>query len=81
MSKRFKKNYPPRKLQDKMWRPCQDFETKSATAVGKLCSRRGEYSKKKKRRIYKSVVKDFCSPQGFEFFRAGSFVFIDEDEL
>lgn len=63
-----------RKDQDKLWRPCQDFEVKNTETrdpVGKLCSRSKGVSK----------VKDYCSVKDFNFFRDGTFIFIDEDSL
>ena len=63
-----------RKNEDSLWRPCQDFEvlnTESRNPVGKLCSRKKG----------KSKIKNFCKKDDFLFFRAGTFVFIDEDNL
>lgn len=63
-----------RKDEDKLWRPCQDFEvnnTETRNPTGKLCSRKKGVSK----------IKDFCSANDFLFFRSGTFVFIDEDSL
>ena len=63
-----------RKDEDALWRPCQDFEvanTETRNPVGKLCSRKKG----------KSKIKNFCSTKGFSFFRGGTFVFIDEDNL
>lgn len=63
-----------RKDQDKLWRPCQDFEVKNTETrnpVGKLCNRTKG----------KSKIKNFCKKEDFLFFRSGSFIVIDEDNL
>lgn len=69
---------PERKMQDKLFRPCQDFEV--ANPVGKFCNRvcvkRSGLDCKK----WKTNVKDFTDPETFKFFRSSSFILIDEDE-
>lgn len=66
-----------RKWQDKMWRPCQDRETKSP--VGKLCNRVCKKRKGKKCKKWKVNVKNFSDPKTFQAFRSAGFIFIDED--
>lgn len=72
-----------RKAQDKLWRPCQDSEAQSP--VGKVCSRHcrkrkgnSPYGKCLK---WETKIKDFSKREDFLFFRNGSFIFIDEDNL
>lgn len=80
MSKRSIGRFTERKEQDKLWRPCQDFETPDP--VGKLCNRTCTNRKGKdddKCKEWKTTVKDF--KLDFDFFRNGSFVMIDEDEF
>lgn len=69
---------PERKLQDKLFRPCQDFET--SNPIGKLCNRT---CKKKSctKEEFTTIVKDFNDPETFKWFRAGSFIMIDEDQV
>ena len=66
-----------RKTQDKIWRPCQDFEHNNP--VGKLCNRlcvkRKANGKCKK---WKTNVKDFSNEKDFLFFRNNAMIFIDE---
>ena len=68
-----------RKDQDKLFRPCQDFEV--SEPIGKLCNRvcieRSGSSCSK----WKTTVKDFSNKETFLWFRAGSFVMIDEDQV
>jgi len=68
---------PARKLQDKMYRPCQDFEVENP--VGKLCNVTYKRIEGKTKKIL--TVKDFNKREDFLFFRNGSFVFLDEDNL
>ena len=68
-----------RKEQDKLWRPCQDFE--ASEPVGKLCNRVCIKRVNDKCESWKQNLKDFSKKEDFEFFRSSSFVFIDEDNL
>jgi len=73
-----------RKDQDKIWRPCQDFEvrkTESKDPVGKLCNRVCTKRRGRKCRAWKQNVRDFSKESDFNFFRNGSFIFIDEDSI
>lgn len=70
---------PERKAQDKMFRPCQNFETENP--LGKLCNRTCAKRKGKKCKQWKTTVKDFSDPEVFKWFRAGSFIMIDEDQV
>jgi len=70
---------PERKHQDKLFRPCQDFEV-SGDPTGKLCNRTCP-KKKCKASEFKVIVKDFRDPETFKWFRAGSFIMIDEDQV
>ena len=70
---------PERKPQDKMWRPCQDFETKDP--IGKLCNRVCTKRLGKKCKEWKINIKDFSKEEDFLWFRAGAFVMIDEDQV
>lgn len=79
MSKRSLERLPERKLQDKLWRPCQDSET--ASPVGKLCNHTCVDRGANKCKEWKTIVKDFSDKEEFLFFRNGTFVMIDEDEL
>lgn len=76
-STRSLKKYPERKEQDKLWRPCQDFETQEPR--GKLCNRVCTDRNNRGCKKWKVIVKDFH--EHFYFFRAGSFIMIDEDEV
>lgn len=75
-----------RKPQDKMWRPCEDFET--ASPVGKLCNRTCKERKRPRNgelvgkcKKWKTHIKDFSKKEDFLFFRNGSMVMIDEDQI
>ncbi len=74
-----------RKDQDKIWRPCQDFEVKNTETrnpIGKLCNRKCISRNKNRKCIqWKQNIKDFNNRDSFLFFRNGSFVMIDEDNL
>lgn len=70
-----------RKDQDKLWRPCQDFEVQDGSPVGKVCNRTCVNRKRSGCKQWKQNVRNFADPVEFEFFRAGSFVLIDEDNL
>lgn len=75
-----------RKHQDKLWRPCQDFEVKESedrNPVGKFCSKRctKRTSQLGKCKAWEITVKDFNKPEDFHFFRSSSFILIDEDSL
>jgi len=73
-----------RKPQDKIWRPCQDFEvnqTESRNPIGKLCNRVCLKRSGSSCLRWKQNIKDFTIKDDFMFFRNGSFVFIDEDLL
>lgn len=72
-------NIPERKVQDKLFRPCQDFET--ANPIGKFCNRVCKKRKRGKCKKWKVNIKDFSKKQDFDFFRAGSFILIDEDQV
>jgi len=70
-----------RKDQDKLWRPCQNFEAEKP--VGKLCNRVCTKRTKFKKRCksWKTNVRDFSKKEDFMFFRSGSFIMIDEDQI
>lgn len=70
---------PERKLQDKLWRPCQDFETPKP--VGKFCNRVCKKRSSRKCKEWKTNIRDFNNPEHFKFFRAGTFILIDEDQV
>jgi hypothetical protein len=70
---------PERKEQDKLFRPCQDFET--SDPVGKLCNKVCIDRKGSECKAWKINVKNFSDPEIFKWFRAGSFVMIDEDQV
>ncbi len=70
-----------RKDQDKLWRPCQNFEIKDASPVGKLCNRVCLKRTGSKCESWKQNIMDFTNKDDFEFFRSGSFIFIDEDNF
>lgn len=71
-----------RKDEDRLWRACQNFEvTDGSSPIGKMCSRTCLKRKGNNCQKWKQSVKNFCEPVDFEFYRAGSFVFIDEDNL
>lgn len=69
----------PRKLQDKMFHLCQDYETEQP--IGKVCNNtciKREFGKCKQ---WDRKVMDLRSKEDFEFFRSGAFILIDEDQL
>lgn len=70
---------PERKDQDKLWRPCQNFETPKP--VGKFCNRVCKKRSGRKCKEWKVNIRDFNNPDHFKFFRAGSFILIDEDQV
>lgn len=74
---------PPieRKDEDKLWRACQDFEIQDGSPVGKLCNRTCINRKGGKCTQWKQRSRNFCEQSDFEFYRASSFIFIDEDNL
>lgn len=68
-----------RKDQDKLWRPCQPWED---PRPGMLCSRRCQKRRKSGScDEWETSKKNFCEQGDFNFFRTGTFVFIDEDNL
>ena len=68
-----------RKDQDRLWRPCQDFEDRR---VGMVCTRRCIKRKRSgKCESWQTKKRNFCESSDFQFFRSGSFVFIDEDNF
>lgn len=73
------RDLPERKLQDKLYRPCQDFET--SNPVGKFCNRVCKKRSGNKCKDWKVNIMDFSKPDVFKFFRAGSFILIDEDQV
>ena len=70
---------------DSLWRPCESFEitgTESGRETGRLCSRRCvKKDNKKKCTEWMIATKNFCEPEGFQFYKNGSFVFIPEQYL
>lgn len=77
---------PERKEQDKLWRPCQVFELQEAgLPVGqtaRVCSRRCVKRESTKTcSKWKTSMKDMADPVDYAFFRDGSFILIDEDNL
>lgn len=73
------RDLPERKLQDKLWRPCEDFEV--ANPVGKFCNRVCKKKSGRKCKKWKTNIRDFNNPEHFKFFRAGTFILIDEDQV
>jgi hypothetical protein len=74
-----------RRPEDKLWRPCQDFEVKDLTPpdpVGKFCNRVCLKQKRSNGQCveWKTNIKDFTKREDFLFFRSGTFILIDEDE-
>ena len=69
----------PRKDQDKMWRPCQDFEVQDP--VGKLCNRTCSVISKGKCKEWETKIKDMSKKEDFMFLRDGAFICIDEDRI
>lgn len=78
------KGAPPpviRKDEDKLWRPCQDTEVQNGSAVGKTCSKTCIQHKSGKCIKWNVRTRNFCEKPDFEFFRNGTFILIDEDNL
>lgn len=68
-----------RKDQDRLWRPCQDFEDQR---IGMVCTRRCIKRKRSgKCESWQTKKRNFCESNDFQFFRSGSFIFIDEDNF
>lgn len=66
-----------RKHQDKLWRPCQDFE--DGNPIGKFCNRTCESRKRGACKKWKTTIRDFSKKEDFLFFRNNSSIMIDED--
>ena len=76
---RVKRETTARKDQDRLWRPCQDFED---NRIGMVCSRRCIKRKRSgKCEQFQTKKRNFCESKDFNFFRASSFIFIDEDNF
>lgn len=78
MGERFPKTVE-RKDQDKIWRPCQDFETAPDNPIGKFCNRVCKNRKGEKCQEWKTNIKDASKADDFKFFRANTMILIDED--
>lgn len=77
-----KSSIKPRKLQDKMWHMCQDFEMKyhgNLSPVGKVCNNTCLKKKKRSCKLWQRNIKDLSKKEDFDFFRNGAFILIDED--
>ena len=70
---------PERNMQDKMFEPCQDSWT--GEAQGKFCNRVCIDRQGKKCKQWKTIVKNYCDPEVFKWFRAAGFILIDEDQV
>jgi len=68
-----------RKDQDKMWHPCLSSETEKP--IGKFCNNSCEKRKLGKCTKWKTLVRDFSKEEHFNFFRDGTFILIDEDQI
>lgn len=70
-----------RNMQDKMFEPCLDAWTGEPT--GKFCNRTCKKRKKNGecKGEFKTIVKNFCDPETFKFFRSAGFILIDEDQV
>lgn len=78
------KSVKPRKIQDKMWHMCQDFEMQyhgNVSPVGKVCNQTCTLYKKGKCKNWVRIMKDLNKEDDFKFFRDGAFILIDEDIL
>lgn len=78
------KSIKPRKMQDKMWHLCQDFEMQyhgNADPKGKVCNNVCLKRKNRSCKKWQRNMKDLNLEKDFLFFRNGAFVLIDEDQL
>ena len=82
-SKRYQK--PERNMQDKIWSACEDsWMPEGVSPIGKKCNRvcvKRTKSGKCKDNIFKTNIKNYCKEEDFKWFRAGSFISVDEDQF
>lgn len=74
-----KSKHIERKPADKLWRPCQDFET--AQPIGKFCNRVCVKRSLGRCKRFKTNVRDFSNKEDFLFFRNSAMVLVDEDSI